>query len=86
VNNGGHPGDVSFAKRMTEDMDLSTGHVLVPSVTHAACPHLRDQGYGAGHRHRVRRPDLRQLRPAELLDAKLGLFGFASLALEGKRE
>ena len=72
VNNAGILRDVSFQKMTDQDWDLIYKvHVLgAYRVTHAAWPHMREQGYGriiftasaAGH--------LRQLRPGELLDGE----------------
>ncbi|HWL84259.1 MAG TPA: SDR family NAD(P)-dependent oxidoreductase, partial [Polyangiaceae bacterium] len=89
MNNAGILRDVSFAKMTEEDWDLIYRvHVLgAYRVTHAAWPHLRDQGYGRVIVTASAAGIYGNFGQANYSMAKLGLFGFAqTLALEGKKK
>ncbi|AKT43118.1 peroxisomal multifunctional enzyme type 2 [Chondromyces crocatus] len=88
INNAGILRDVSFHKMTEEDWDLIYRvHVLGSfRVTHAAWPHLRDQGYGRIVMTASAAGIYGNFGQANYSMAKLGLVGFANtLALEGKK-
>ncbi|WP_394826568.1 SDR family NAD(P)-dependent oxidoreductase [Pendulispora albinea] len=89
INNAGILRDVSFAKMTEEDWDLIYRvHVLGAfRVTHAAWPHLRDQGYGRVIVTASAAGIYGNFGQANYSLAKLGLVGFAqTLALEGAKK
>jgi len=88
VNNAGILRDVTFHKMSAEDWDLIYRvHVLGSfRVTHAAWPHLRDQGYGRVIMTASAAGIYGNFGQANYAMAKLGLTGFANtLALEGQK-
>lgn len=89
VNNAGILRDVTFHKMSQEDWDLIYRvHVLGSfRVTHAAWPHLRDQGYGRIIMTASAAGIYGNFGQANYAMAKLGLVGFANtLALEGAKK
>ncbi len=89
VNNAGILRDVSFPKMTQEDWDLIYRvHVLGAfRVTHAAWPHLRDQGYGRVIFTASAAGIYGNFGQANYAMAKLGLHGLAqTLALEGAKK
>jgi 3-hydroxyacyl-CoA dehydrogenase/3a,7a,12a-trihydroxy-5b-cholest-24-enoyl-CoA hydratase len=89
VNNAGILRDVSFHKMTDEDWELIYRvHVLGSfRVTHAAWPHLRDQGYGRIVMTASAAGIYGNFGQANYSMAKLGLLGFANtLAAEGGKK
>lgn len=89
VNNAGILRDTSFHKMSPEDWDLIYRvHVLGSfKVTHAAWPHLRNQGYGRVIMTASAAGIYGNFGQANYSMAKLGLVGFGNtLALEGARK
>ncbi|MGH7329455.1 MAG: SDR family NAD(P)-dependent oxidoreductase, partial [Polyangiaceae bacterium] len=89
INNAGILRDVSFPKMTQEDWDLIYKvHVLGAfRVTHAAWPHLRDQGYGRVIFTASAAGIYGNFGQANYSMAKLGLHGLAqTLALEGAKK
>ncbi|MEO8874192.1 MAG: SDR family NAD(P)-dependent oxidoreductase [Polyangiaceae bacterium] len=89
INNAGILRDVSFPKMTREDWDLIYRvHVLGAfKVTHAAWPHMRDQGYGRVIFTASAAGIYGNFGQANYAMAKLGLVGLAqTLALEGAKK
>ncbi|MGH2899323.1 MAG: SDR family oxidoreductase, partial [Solirubrobacteraceae bacterium] len=89
INNAGILRDVSFPKMTQSDWDLVYRvHVLGAfRVTHAAWPHLRDQGYGRVIFTASAAGIYGNFGQANYSMAKLGLHGLAqTLALEGAKK
>ena len=89
VNNAGILRDVSFHKMTKQDWDLVYDvHVRGAfEVTHAAWPHMREQGYGRVIMTASAAGIYGNFGQANYAMAKLGLAGFANtLAVEGQRK
>ncbi len=89
VNNAGILRDVSFHKMTQQDWDIIYQvHVLGSfAVTHAAWPHMREQGYGRVIMTASAAGIYGNFGQANYAMAKLGLSGFAStLAIEGRKK
>ncbi|MEO7113338.1 MAG: SDR family NAD(P)-dependent oxidoreductase [Polyangiaceae bacterium] len=89
INNAGILRDVSFPKMTQEDWDLIYRvHVLGAfKVTHAAWPHLRDQGYGRVIFTASAAGIYGNFGQTNYAMAKLGVVGMAqTLALEGVKK
>ncbi|HRI09299.1 MAG TPA: SDR family NAD(P)-dependent oxidoreductase, partial [Nannocystaceae bacterium] len=88
VNNAGILRDVTFAKMTEDDWSIINRVHVVGAfrVTHAAWPHMRDQGYGRIIMTASAAGIYGNFGQANYSTAKLGLVGFANtLALEGKK-
>ena len=88
INNAGILRDVSFPKMSQQDWDLIYKvHILGAfRVTHAAWPHLRDQGYGRVIMTASAAGIYGNFGQANYSMAKLALHGFAqTLAIEGRK-
>jgi len=89
INNAGILRDVSFHKMSVEDWDLIYRVHVKGSfrVTHAAWPHMREQGYGRIIMTASAAGIYGNFGQANYSMAKLGLTGFANtLAIEGGRK
>lgn len=89
VNNAGILRDVSFHKMTTQDWELiNKVHVYGSfSVTHAAWPHMREQGYGRIVFTASAAGIYGNFGQANYSAAKLGLVGLSNtLAIEGARK
>jgi (3R)-3-hydroxyacyl-CoA dehydrogenase / 3a,7a,12a-trihydroxy-5b-cholest-24-enoyl-CoA hydratase / enoyl-CoA hydratase 2 len=89
INNAGVLRDVSFHKMTQEDWDIIYRvHVLGSfRLTHAAWPHMRDQGYGRIIMTASAAGIYGNFGQANYSMAKLGLLGFANtLAVEGAKK
>jgi 3-hydroxyacyl-CoA dehydrogenase/3a,7a,12a-trihydroxy-5b-cholest-24-enoyl-CoA hydratase len=88
INNAGILRDVSFPKMTQQDWDLIYKvHILGAfRVTHAAWPHMRDQGYGRVIMTASAAGIYGNFGQANYSMAKLALHGFAqTLAIEGRK-